>query len=194
MLGWLGPVVGNVQHEGWIVPLFADGAEGAGTSSAHGILVGRRPRHGSAAGMPAPRAGEPGTAVLVDGEEWRPDAAVVGWAAACDCGWRGAPWTRVSSGLAADPAARLLHVDGPHADLDEDSDGQRQVIDEWRQHIAPFRNLEQLTAAAERSAAAATELDEAVRTARQSGASWADIGRATAMSRQSANERWSSRL
>jgi len=99
---------------------------------------------------------------------------------------------RVSSLEAADPAARLLAVDGPYSDLD--NDGERHVIDEWRQHIAPFRNLEELSAAAGRSAAAAAELDEAVRTARRSGASWADIGRATAMSRQSANERWSNRL
>jgi hypothetical protein len=47
---------------------------------------------------------------------------------------------RVSSLEAADPAARLLAVDGPYSDLD--NDGERHVIDEWRQHIAPFRNLE----------------------------------------------------
>jgi len=68
------------------------------------------------------------------------------------------------------------------------------VIDEWRRHIAPFQNLDEVSAAAGRSAAAAAELDEAVRTVRRSGASWADIGRATGMSRQSTNERWSSRL
>jgi hypothetical protein len=45
-MGWLGPVVGGVEHEGWVVPLFADGAEGAGTSSGSGILVARRPRQG----------------------------------------------------------------------------------------------------------------------------------------------------
>ncbi len=93
---------------------------------------------------------------------------------------------------AADPAARLLAVDGPYADLD--NDGERHVIEEWRRHIAPFQNLEQLTAAAGRSAAGAAALDEAVRTARRFGASWADIGRATGMSHQSANERWSSWL
>ncbi len=38
-MGWLGPVVGGVQHEGWVVPLFADGAQAAGTSSAPGILI-----------------------------------------------------------------------------------------------------------------------------------------------------------
>ena len=150
-----------------------------------------RARQGPAAGTPTPRSGEPGGTVLAEAEQWRPAAAVVGWAAGCDCGWRGGPWTRVSSPQAADPAARLPAVDASYADLDDDA--KRHVIDDWRRHIAPFQHLEQLTDAAGRSAAAAAELDDAVRTARRSGASWADIGRATAMSRPSANERWSNR-
>jgi hypothetical protein len=31
-MGWVGPVVGDQEHEGWVVPLFADGARGAGSS------------------------------------------------------------------------------------------------------------------------------------------------------------------
>ena len=29
-MGWMGPVVDGQEHEGWVVPLFADGAQGAG--------------------------------------------------------------------------------------------------------------------------------------------------------------------
>jgi hypothetical protein len=50
-------------------------------------------------------------------QEWRPDAAVVGWVAGCTCGWRGTCWTRVSLEL-ADPAARRFAVTGPWADLE----------------------------------------------------------------------------
>jgi hypothetical protein len=34
------------EHEGRVVPLFADGAEGVGASSARGVLVARRPNDG----------------------------------------------------------------------------------------------------------------------------------------------------
>jgi ribonuclease PH len=42
----MGPVAAGREHEGWVVPLFADGAQGAGTSSARGLLVARRPDDG----------------------------------------------------------------------------------------------------------------------------------------------------
>ncbi len=45
-MGWMGPVVDCQEHEGWVVPLFADGAQGAGTSSARGLLIARRPDDG----------------------------------------------------------------------------------------------------------------------------------------------------
>ena len=45
-MGWMGPVVDGQEHEGWVVPLFADGAQGAGTSSARGLLIARRPDDG----------------------------------------------------------------------------------------------------------------------------------------------------
>jgi hypothetical protein len=164
-MGWMGPD----NHEGWVVPLFADGAEGAGVSSGEGILV-------TVAGV----------------DEWRPDAAVIGWVPGCECGWRGRPWTRSPSPVLADPAARLLATSGAYADLDEDDEAL--VIDEWRQHIAPWTAVEEVEEAAAAYAAAARDLDETVRTARRAGASWAAIGRATGMTRQSANERWTARV
>jgi hypothetical protein len=42
----MGPVVDGQEREGWVVPLFADGAQGAGTSSARGRLIARRPDDG----------------------------------------------------------------------------------------------------------------------------------------------------
>ena len=64
---------------------------------------------------------------------------------------------------------------------------------EWRRHIAGWQALEDVEAAAARQATAARALDEAVRAALAAGASWADIGRGTGMTRRSATERWSAR-
>ena len=52
------------EHEGRVVPLFADGAQGVGASSARGVLVARRPDDGRRKGdrfTVRPRLGvEPG--------------------------------------------------------------------------------------------------------------------------------------
>ncbi len=47
-MGWMGPVVDGQEHEGWVVPLFADGAQGAGTSSARGCWWPADPTTGPA--------------------------------------------------------------------------------------------------------------------------------------------------
>jgi hypothetical protein len=211
--------VNGHEHEGWVVPLFADGAQGAGTSSARGVLVARRPddgprdgdrvclayRDGSSVegvwhdgavigddGIVFAETGGPVHCEVIDeAEEWRPDAEVVGWVAGCTCGWRGVPWARVPAGELADPAARRLAIPGPWADL-EAADEQR-IMAEWRRHIAAWQALEDIEQAAARQAAATRALDDAVRTAVTAGASWADIGRATGLSGPTATERWSTR-
>ena len=137
-----------------------------------------------------PTSGQVRLEVIDQAEQWRPDAAVVGWAAGCACGWRGTPWTRVPPGL-ADPAARRLSTAGPWADLE--SADEHRVMTEWRRHIAGWQALEDVEAAVGRQAAAARVLDEAVRAALAAGASWADIGRVTGMTGRSATERWSAR-
>ena len=217
-MGWIGPVVDDQEHEGWVVPLFADGAQGAGTSSARGLLIARPPDGGPCNGdrlrltyrdgSTAEGIWQAGTLIRGDGivhahtsgqvrrevidqaEQWRPDAAVVGWVAGCTCGWRGTPWTRVPPEL-ANPAARRLAVTGPWADLE--AADENRVRQEWRRHIAGWQALEDVEAAAARQAAAARALDQAVHTALVAGASWADIGRAAGMTGRSATERWSAR-
>ena len=217
-MGWMGPVAEGQEHEGWVVPLFADGAQGAGTSSARGLLVARRPDEGPCNGdrvrltyrdgstaeglwqdsallrgdgiVHAHTSGQVGLEVIEQAEEWRPDAAVVGWVAGCTCGWRGTPWRRVPPEL-ADPAARRVAIAGPWADLE--AADEHRVMTEWRRHIAGWQALEDVEAAAARQAAAARALDEAVRAALAAGVSEADIGRATGMAGRSATERWSRR-
>ncbi len=61
----------------------------------------------------------------------------------------------------------------------------------WRsQHAFGFDALAEVEAAAAAASQAKLRLDSAVALARHSGASWADIGRAAGMARQSAQERW----
>jgi hypothetical protein len=214
-MGWMGPVVDDQDHEGWVVPVFADGAQGAGTTSARGVLVARRPDDGprngdrvrltyrdgctvegiwqdgaviGGDGIVHHTGGQVRREVVDEAEEWRPDAAVVGWAAGCTCGWRGSPWARVTAWELADRAARRLAVTGPWADL-EAADEER-VMQEWRRHIEPWQTLEDVEQAAARQAAAACALDEAVYAARAAGASRADIGRATGLTGRSVIERW----
>jgi hypothetical protein len=214
----MGPVVDGQEHEGWVVPLFADGAQGAGTSSARGRLIARRPDDGPCNGdrvrlaypdgstvegiwqdgtvlrgdgiVHSHTSGQVRLEVIEQAEQWRPDAAVVGWAAGCTCGWRGTPWSRVPPEL-ADPAAGRLAVAGPWADLE--ADDEHRVMTEWRRHIAGWQALEDVEATAARQAGAARALDEAVRAALAAGASWADIGRVTGLTGRSATERWSAR-
>jgi len=214
-VGWMGPTVGDVAHEGWVIPLFADGAEGAGSSGSQGVQVARRAGHlingdrvrltygdGSAVEgiwqddvllrdngeVHTHTRGQVRRELLVEVEEWRSDAAVVGWVAGCECGWRGRPWTRVPSPELADRSARLLTTSGDFYDLDGPE--ETLVMDEWRTHIAPFRTIEAVEEAAARHAATGRALDEAVAAARAAGASWTDVGRAAGVSRQSAHVRW----
>lgn len=214
-MSWMGPTVGDVEHEGWVVPLFADGAEGAGSSGSQGVQVARRDGHlvngdrvrltygdgsavegtwhgdvlvGDNGQVHSHTSGQVARDLLIEAEEWRPDAAVVGWVAGCECGWRGRPWTRVASPGLVDRGARLLATGGDFYDLE--SPDETLVMDEWRGHIAPFRTIEDVEEAAARHAATGRALDEAVAAARAAGASWNDVGRAAGMSRQSAHVRW----
>lgn len=100
-----------------------------------------------------------------------------GWQAECACGWQGpvrAEGADDDEAPAGGDAPRVL----------------RQVARrEWAAHVgasvtAPVRR------AAGEVARAQARLDTAVRRARASGASWAQIGDAAGMTRQSAHERW----
>lgn len=163
-MGWIGPG----EHEGWVVPVFADGIEGIGTTGSLGVLVD------------------------FDRDEWRPDEDVTGWRAGCECGWRGPFWTRVHDSERKpwfDATTRQINNPGKFSAYLEDA-AERVVVDEWRQHIAPHKIVEVVEDAAMRYSAAGRDLDDAVREAHSAGASWADIGRAVGITRQSARERW----
>lgn len=78
-----------------------------------------------------------------------------------------------------------------YVSLDEFANASGQVEDaihyEWKAHIAPSE------AAAREYNQAGHRLDKTVAAAKVAGASWAEIGRAVGISRQSVHERWAER-
>ena len=109
-----------------------------------------------------------------------------GWRARCTCGWA-APLTieRVTDRDLAPAAHQVYDAEGgPAPKWVEDS-----CHTEWLDHVRPD-NLEAVQRAAEAAEESNRRLDDAVAAARESGSSWADIGAAVGISRQSAHTRW----
>ncbi len=130
----------------------------------------------------------------------RPAGEVTSWIIVCDCGsssgstatWLGPELVRVPSAALEDLQDRRIHaVDAGVRDVFHRKDVEAVVADLWRsEHLFTVGTLDDVAAAAAGVHAARACLDGAVAMARNGGASWADIGRATGMSRQSAQERW----
>lgn len=156
------------QHEGFLAPTFADGGLGGGSSSR---------------GVNVTRIGDRDLPI----EQWqdRPYADVIGWTTVCECGWRGPLWERVADPDEQDLAARKVYSeDGYGDDLEATSHA------EWKDHVRPFEGLGEIAALARQHATIGRQLADAVARARTGGASWADVGTAAGMTRQSAHERW----
>jgi len=161
-------------HEGWAGTLFADGWVGSGWERG-GVSVTRAP-DGS---------------FRWDERTVRPDTEVIGWVPVCECGWRGQTITRVASLDDVDVAARRIY--SPNSHLPEELEDDL-VLPQWRAHVEPVDLVLAVAEAHHAHQRAAAVLDEAVAAARAAGTSWGDIGRATGMTRQSANERWARRV
>ncbi|MGI8765294.1 MAG: hypothetical protein ACR2KM_02125 [Gemmatimonadaceae bacterium] len=136
--------------------------------------------------------------------EWptRPAGEVTGWVICCDCysntsfgpasSWVGPGFTRVPSKTQEDLAARrIFAADDDVAYVSERDDVQGAAVELWRsEHAFGIDALAEVEAAAAALSQAKLRLDAAVALARHSGISWANIGRAAGMARQSAQERW----
>lgn len=178
---WISEDRALAGHEGAALFLASDGRTSTQTSS-EGLLLdrvdaGRTAQAAWLEGRP-PRLNE-----VFDVVAWD---RVVGWSAACSCGWAGS--TRMREGLNTwppeIPVAAVLDEAGTPI--------QSSMQTEWREHLhnaAPLARLEQ---AAEALAAARRELDAAVAEARalEPPATWVRIGQITGMTRQAARERW----
>jgi hypothetical protein len=162
-------------HEGWEAAEFPDGRFSVRTGN--GGVLGRwlRPELDTDA--------EPG---VLDGR------TAIGWRGVCECGWRGPLWERATDPMEHDLAARKVFDPVPSQWADVPAGIDDRIYQEWRGHLPPPA-LTDIRAAAEDVRKAETRLDEAVARARADGSSWADIGEAAGITRQSAHERWAKR-
>lgn len=174
-MGW---VSNDNEHEGWAAPVAPDGRLSA-SSTAKGMLVK------GVTGRYAPD-------VTMPDYELIPDKEIIGWRGACVCGWQGEMWERVTTPAAADLSRRRDYV-APDEFANASSEVEDAIQDEWNAHIAPSEAILGVEAAAREYSQAGHRLDKTVAAAKAAGASWADIGRAVGISRQSAHERWAER-
>lgn len=171
-MGWVST---DNEHEGWAACLAPDGRLSASSTGEGMLFRGISGRY------------KPDT--MMPDYEVVPDSEIVGWRGQCSCGWQGDRWERATSPADADFSHRRDYIspdDSAHASLKvEDA-----IHNEWKAHIAPSEALLGLEAAAREYNQAGHRLAKTVAAAKASGASWADIGRAVGISRQSAHERW----
>jgi hypothetical protein len=179
-MGWIIDRDGLRDHEGHAAYVTADGRT-TGTSTGTGVLLSRpdadeRVAAAWAAGHP-PDNEDMYELVLWDD--------VVGWQTQCACGWTGKRWER----SATLPGQYSGH-DPDDAVLADGETVEARAMQDWDAHIGPLGQLGAVSAAAAEAEQARQRLDQAVAAARAGGASWADVGRAAGMARQSAHERW----
>lgn len=174
-------------HEAALVAVFDDGTESLGSTVVDGVdydivELGRHP----------------------DEDRRRPSAEIVGWRLSCNCARRSssevstwtdpAQWARVPSASLEDLARRRVYAPDTDVHADERPEVAEAARAVWRrQHLDPIDVDDEIQAAVEARRDADVRLDAAVAKARLLGRSWADIGAAAGMTRQSANERWRDR-
>ncbi|MEV7011969.1 DUF6225 family protein [Streptosporangium sp. NPDC051022] len=166
-MGWHMDGPSGEGHEGWDATVFPGERISVG-SGGGGALV-RRP-----------------DGTLEEGVDGR---TAIGWRGACECGWRGPLWVRVHSPQEQNTTDRRIWWDDINRYGDTPADVEEAILAEWRGHLEPPA-LADVRAAARAADAATARLTAAVRAARAERRSWADIGSAVGITRQSAHERW----
>lgn len=185
-MGWTFDEDGLYDHAGYAAHLIADGRRVAATSG-QGLLIRRQDESRIAAAWAAGRT--PSSEDMYDLVPW---GELVGWQARCECGWLGPTWDRTSTTPSRTDDQPWRGVDPDDARLRDGRSVDDAAHDAWLQHMQPLLTLSHVTGAAAAVAEARGALDDAVKAARAepTAASWADIGRAAGISRQSAHERW----
>jgi hypothetical protein len=117
----------------------------------------------------------------------------IGWRGVCTCGWRGPLWRRVTDADQHDWDGRKVYDPDPSERGDPPSGAIEEAIHrEWLGHLPP-PSLADVREAAEEVRKAQARLDEAAQRARAENSTWAEIGDAAGITRQSAHERWAKR-
>ncbi len=170
-MGWNANIDG---HEGVAAAYFPDGNTGSGWAT-------------------PPGGGAPGLIVsVINGQrgdsmkdwQYRSPDDVTGWRADCECGWRG-PLHRLGDRVpSVGTGPRTPRFGDAPADIED------ACYAEWLDHVRPVEGTAEVNELVNEYAAVGRKLDAAVRAARSRGASWAAIGEAAGITRQSAWERW----
>lgn len=114
---------------------------------------------------------------------------VTGWRARCECGWLGPVWKRVTSSSQRDHAKRRVYV--PHQSIATPPVAcEDDMKKEWAAHAIPATAVTEIEAAAKAVKTAQARLDRAVTRGRATALTWAVIGAAAGITRQTAHERW----
>lgn len=180
-MGWIS---NDNLHEGYLAVVLVDG-ETSVSSTAAGPVVMVKDDQGNHTGA----------------DQQRSDDEAVAWVLMCDCStgytngktWVGDRWERVPTPALDDPEnGRIYLAAGDSAaDVMERPEVEAVTRSRWlAEHVSPHEALAAIRTARTEIAAARSRLDEAVLYARAAGQTWATIGEAAGMSRQSAQERW----
>ena len=175
-------------HEAALVAIFEDGTESHGSTMVDGVdyeIVERGHHSGD--------------------DRLRPSAEIVGWLLRCDCAPRDSSdvstwtdsvqWTRVPSASLEDLTSHRVFAPDTDLDVNVRHEVAKAARAMWqREHLDPIDVADEIQAAAQARRDADARLDAAVAKARRLGRSWAEIGAAAGMTRQSANERWKDRM
>lgn len=170
-MGWIRR--GADDHEGWVANVLIDGRVGAG-STAGGVIVHELTADDVTAGRKV--FGSVDLDVVVPWDQ------VATWRVVCECGWTGVEMPARDD---PDPDPRWP------ADRDCPEDIQeRDFFPAWEAHVAPFAALTDLEELLEQLHTVETLIAGKVALARTGGASWTQVGRATGVSKQGAQQRW----
>lgn len=176
-MGWLIDRLGAEEHEGYVAMLGPDG-RGSGSTGGEGVLF-LNPRWSRGSTEPFDIA--------------VPWPEITGWRVQCECGWRGTTWRR-DDARNDDPGAEDVFPE--HMLLPDGHTLEDAGREEWRHHVRSLAAAEDVREAALALGEAAAALDAAVVKAREGDppATWEQIGRAAGITRQSAHDRWASKV
>ncbi len=172
-MGWIRD--GAYAHEGWVANVLADGRVASG-STAGGVIVHELTGDDVAAEREVRRY--PGSDYLDVVIPWD---QVLTWRLTCECGWTG---RERPAQVASDSP-----IDG-YRDYDAFPEIEEAFAREWSAHVEPFAALADLNQLVDELRTGEARIDDKVRFARSSGASWSQIGRAAGLSKQGAQQRW----
>lgn len=167
-MGWI--IDGAYDHEGWVANVLADGRVSSSMTGG-AVIVHERTAEDIAAEREVRRY--PGSDYLDVVIPWDQVAA---WRVTCECGWTGEQRPAVGEA-------------GGARDCPEDVE-ERVFYPAWAAHVAPYAALFDLEQLVDQSRDVEQRIGEKVELARAGGASWAQVGRATGLSKQGAQQRW----